>query len=114
MRKGNPLALLVGMQIDTATMEKSMKIFQKLGIKLSYDPTIPLLGIYPEETIIEKDTYTPMFIAALWYVYTQGVLKPVNECFCCNLKFKKKIKIKFTLSDLNYIDFMMRICFSKS
>ena len=27
---------------------------------------IPLLGIYPEETKIEKDTCTPMFIAALF------------------------------------------------
>ena len=38
----------------------------KLGIKLPYDPAIPLLGIYPEETIIEKKTCTPMFIAALF------------------------------------------------
>ena len=36
-----------------------------LGIKPQYDPTIPLLGIYPEETKIEKDTCTPLFIAAL-------------------------------------------------
>ena len=28
---------------------------KKLGIKLPYDPAIPLLAIYPEETIIEKD-----------------------------------------------------------
>ena len=28
----------------------------------------PLLGIYPEETKIEKDTYTPMFIAALFAI----------------------------------------------
>ena len=38
----------------------------KLGIKLPYDPTIPLLGIYPEETIIEKDICIPMFIVALF------------------------------------------------
>jgi len=38
---------------------------KKLGVNLPYDPTIPLLGIYPEYTIIEKDTCTPMFIAAL-------------------------------------------------
>ena len=38
----------------------------KLGIKLPYDPAIPLLGIYPEETIIEKDICTWMFIAALF------------------------------------------------
>ena len=38
---------------------------KKLGIKPPYDPAIPLLGIYPEETKIEKDTYIPLFIAAL-------------------------------------------------
>ena len=32
---------------------------------LPYDPTIPLLGTYLEKTIIQKDTHTPMFIAAL-------------------------------------------------
>ena len=31
-----------------------------LGIKPPYDPAIPLLGIYPEETKIQKDTYTPI------------------------------------------------------
>ena len=38
----------------------------KLGIKLRYDPEILLLGIYPEKTITEKDTCTPMFNAALF------------------------------------------------
>ena len=42
------------------------RFFKKLGIKLPYDPAIPLLGIYPEKTIIEKDTCTPVFIAALF------------------------------------------------
>ena len=42
------------------------RFLEKLEIKLLYDPIIPLLGIYPEETIIEKDTCTPMFIAALF------------------------------------------------
>ena len=32
----------------------------------TYDPAIPLLGIYPEETKTEKDTCTPMFTAALY------------------------------------------------
>ena len=40
----------------------------KLGIKTPYDPTIPLLGIYPEETKIEKDTCIPFFIAALFTI----------------------------------------------
>ena len=39
---------------------------KKLGTKPPYDPAIPLLGIYPEETKIEKDTYIPLFIAALF------------------------------------------------
>ena len=34
--------------------------------KCPYDPTIPLLGIYPEETKIEKNSCTPVFIAALF------------------------------------------------
>ena len=41
---------------------------KKLGIKPPYDPAIPLLGIYPEETKIEKDTCTPLFIAALYTI----------------------------------------------
>ena len=32
------------------------------------DPANPLLGIYPEQTIIQKDTCTPMFIAALFTI----------------------------------------------
>jgi len=36
----------------------SMEIPKKLRIKLPYDPAIPLLGIYPEIIIIEKDIYT--------------------------------------------------------
>ena len=39
---------------------------QKLGIKPPYDPAIPLPGIYPEETKIEKDTCIPLFIATLF------------------------------------------------
>ena len=39
-----------------------------LGIKSPYDPAIPLLGIYPEETKIEKDTCIPLFNAALFTI----------------------------------------------
>ena len=42
--------------------------FLKLGIKPPYDPAISVLGIYPEETNTEKDTCTPMFIAALFTI----------------------------------------------
>ena len=41
---------------------------KELKIELPYDPVIPLLGIYPEKTIIQKDTCTPMFTAALFII----------------------------------------------
>ena len=67
-RKGNPLTLLVGMQTSTATMENSVEISKKLEIELPYDPAIPLLGIHTKETRSERDTCTPMFIAALFII----------------------------------------------
>ena len=39
------------------------RFLKKLKIELPYDPVIPLLGIYLDKTIIQKDTWTPMFIA---------------------------------------------------
>ena len=39
-----------------------------LEIELPYDPAIPLLGIHTEETRIERDTCTPVFIAALFII----------------------------------------------
>ena len=44
------------------------KFLKNLGIKPPYDPAIPLLAIYPEETKIEKDTCIPLFIAVLFTV----------------------------------------------
>ena len=40
------------------------RFFKKLRIELPYDPAILLLGIHTEETRSERDTCTPMFIAA--------------------------------------------------
>ena len=42
------------------------RFLKKQEIELPYDPAIPLLGIHTEETRIERDTCTPMFIAALY------------------------------------------------
>ena len=42
------------------------RFLKKLGIKPPYDPAIPLLRMYPEETQTEKDTCTPMFTGALF------------------------------------------------
>ena len=96
-RKGNPSALLVGMQTGEATVENSMEFPQKLKMEVPFDPAIPLLGLYPKnpETPIQKNLCTPMFIAAQftiakywkqpkcpsanewiqkqWYIYTMEV-----------------------------------------
>ena len=72
-----------------------------LGIKPPYDPVTPLLGIYPEETKIERDTCIPLFTAALftvartwkqprcpstdewikmlWYVYTMDYYSAIKK-----------------------------------
>ena len=44
------------------------RFLKNLEIELPYDPAIPLLGIYTEETRIERDTCTPVFIAALFII----------------------------------------------
>ena len=75
------------------------RLLKKVGIKPTYDPAIPLLGIYPEETKTEKDTCSPTFIAALftvartwkqlrcpstdewilWYIYTMGYYSAIKR-----------------------------------
>ena len=44
------------------------RFLKNLEIELPYDPAISLLGIHTEETRIERDTCTPMFIAALFLI----------------------------------------------
>ena len=44
------------------------RFLRKLKIELSYDPAIPLLGIYLEKTILGKDACTSMFTAALFTI----------------------------------------------
>ena len=41
------------------------RFLRKLKLELPYDPAIPLLGIYPDEPIIQKETCTPLLISAL-------------------------------------------------
>ena len=45
-----------------------MEFLKKLKIELPYNPAIPLLGIYPKKTIIQKLSCTTMFISALFTV----------------------------------------------
>ena len=76
------------------------KFLKKLKIELPYDLAIPLLGIYPEKTIFQKDTCTPVFTAALltiarsqkqpkcpltdkwikmWYIYTMEYYSAIKK-----------------------------------
>ena len=67
-KKGNPLTLLVGMQLVQPLWRTVWRFLKKLEIELPYDSAIPLLGIHTEETRIERDMCTPMFIAALFII----------------------------------------------
>ena len=46
------------------------RLLKKIKMELPYDPAISLLGMYPPKikTLIQKDTYTPVFIATLFIV----------------------------------------------
>ena len=89
------------------------RFLKKLGIELPHDPAIPLLGIHPKETRSERDTCTPMFIAALfiiartwkqprrpladewirklWYIYTMEYYSAIkkNTFECVLMKWMK-------------------------
>ena len=69
-RKRNPLALLVGMQTGTATVENGLEVLQKIKNKAIYDPVIPLWGIYLKnmKTLLRNARGTPLFIAALFLI----------------------------------------------
>ena len=67
-RKGNPLTLLVGMQVVQPLWRTVWRFLKKLEIELPYDPAIPLLGIHTEETRSERDTCTPVFITTLFII----------------------------------------------
>ena len=77
------------------------RFLKKLEIELPYDPAIPLLSIHIEETIIERDTFTPVFTVApfiiartwkppicpsaeewirkLWYIYTMEYYSAIEK-----------------------------------
>ena len=70
------------MEVGRATVETLCRYLKKLKTVTSYDPAIPFLGIYPDKTVIHKDTCTPMFIAALFTV-TKTWTQP-----CCSSTYK--------------------------
>ena len=66
-RKGNPLALLVGMWTDAATLETVWRFLIELKIDLTYNTAIAFLEIYPRDTNTMKcqNSCTTIFIAAM-------------------------------------------------
>ena len=67
-RKGNSPTLGGRCKLIQPLWKTVWRFLKELKIELPYDPAIPLLGIYPEKTIIQKDTCTPMFIAAQFII----------------------------------------------
>ena len=67
-RKRNPLTLLWQRKLVQLLWRTVWRFLKKLEIELPYDLAIPLLGIHTKETRIERDTCTPMFIAALFTI----------------------------------------------
>ena len=72
------------------------RFLKKPEIELPYDSAIPLLGVHIEESRIERDTCTPMFITALfiiartwkqpyewirklWYIYTMEYYSAIKN-----------------------------------
>ena len=71
------------------------QVLKILVIELLYDPTIPLLGIYPEETIIERDACTPVFIAALFIIartWKQPRCPSADEWYIYTMKYYSAVK----------------------
>ena len=67
-RKGNPNALMVRLQIGTATMEISIEVYQKIKSRTTTRPSNSTFGYLTEETQDTdlKRSCTPVFIAALF------------------------------------------------
>ena len=67
-KKGNPLTLLVECKLEQPLWRTVRRFFEKLKIELPYDPPVPLLDIYLEKNIIQKDTCTLKFISSVFTV----------------------------------------------
>ena len=102
------------------------RFLKKLEIELPYNSAIPLLGIHTEETRIERDTCTPMFIAArfpladewvrkLWYIYTMeyysAIKKNVFESVLMRwMKLEPIIQTEVSQKEKHQYSILMHIC----
>ena len=67
-RKRAPLACWWKCELIQSLWKSAWKFLKKLEINLLYDPATLLLGICLEKIVVLKDTYTSMFIAALFTI----------------------------------------------
>ena len=73
-------------------MESSVEVPKKLKVELPYDPADPLLGIYLEKNMIQKDTCTPTFTTALF-----TIAKTWKQCKCPSTEeWRKKMWYIYT------------------
>ena len=112
------------------------RFLKKLEIELPYDPAIPLLGIHTEETRIERNTCTPVFIAALftivrtwkqprcpsadkwvrkfWYKHTvqyySAIQKYAFESVLRRMKLKPNIQSEVSQKEKHLYSILMHIC----
>ena len=101
------------------------RYLRNLYLKLPYDLAIPLSGIYPDKSFLEKDTWTHMFITALltiaktwkqpncpltsdwsrkmWYIYTMesysAIKKEQNSAICSNTDGTRDSHTKWSKSE---------------
>ena len=66
--KGTLLHCWWGCKLIQSLRRTVWRFLKKLKIELPYDPAIPPLGIYPEKTIIPKESCTKIFIEALFTI----------------------------------------------
>ena len=87
------------------------RLLKKLKIELAYDTAIPLLGIYPKKlkTLIQKDTCTPKFIAALFAIakmWKQHKYPSIDEWM--KKMWHKSVSIALYMYTMEYYSAMKR------
>ena len=78
------------------------RVLRKLKIELSFDPAIPLLGIYPEKSMTPKGTCTPIFIAELF-----AIPKTWKQPKCPSTE--EQIKMKWYIYTMEYYSAIKRM-----
>ena len=66
--KGTPLHYWWEWKLIQRLWKTEWRFLRKLNMELPYDLAVPCLGVYADKTTIQEDTYTHMFIAALFTI----------------------------------------------